>query len=109
MKIPNLSSLDQDEMLALTDRLRLHSANCRALVLSQNGEMITAPQLSGDVIENLEILVNHATALEAKLGDKSPRFDAASSSAGSNAKKPTLTEMCLAQSTELSDRRTGRK
>ena len=109
MKIPNLSNLDQDEVLALTDQLRLHCANCRALVLSQKGETITAPQLSGDVIENLSALITHATALEVKLGDKAPGFDPSSFSPNPVPKKQTLTEMCLAQSTELEDRRIGKK
>ena len=75
MKTINTKSLDEGETRILIAQLGLHAANLRGLLAKSNGETIQPPKLAAGVdIADIDLLVNHISDLESRLGSNCPQF-----------------------------------
>ena len=70
----NLENLDQDQIESIREKLRLYTANARAMLSNSTGETVAAPALTGDLFDDVRALTAHATDLENRLGIKAPQF-----------------------------------
>jgi hypothetical protein len=68
--------LDETTARVLRDRLQLHCADCRGMIHTAHGQLLTPPKLSadGDVLSDIRTLESHCSELEARLGSSCPQF-----------------------------------
>ena len=74
MQAISTKGLDQSEATTLVEQLKLHAANLGGILSKKNGFKTQLPALSGDCIEDLNLLTAHVSDLERRIGASAPTF-----------------------------------